>query len=75
MGCVIELVKLFMVDAELMKILFIFPFHYIMFENIASSKKKLVCIRKSVTTFHLFRNIYERNIRPFNIYQFYKIMI
>ena len=62
MGCVIELVRLFMLDAELMKILFIFPFHYIMFENIASSKKSLfvlgVLLQLSI---YLNNKIYENS--------------
>ena len=62
MGCVIELVTLFMVAAELKKILFIFPFHYIMFENIASSKKSLfvlgVLLQLSI---NLKNKIYENS--------------
>ena len=62
MGCVIELVTLFMVAAELKKTLFIFPFHYIMFENIASSKKSLfvlgVLLQLSI---YLKNKIYENS--------------
>ena len=64
MGCVIELVKLFMVDAELMKVLFIFPFHYIMFENIASRKKSLFVLEILLQLF-VYLKIYMRNLMTF----------
>ena len=64
MGCVIELVRLFMLDAELMKILFIFPFHYIMFENIASRKKSLFVLEILLQLF-VDLEIYMRNLMTF----------
>ena len=64
MGCVIELVRLFMLDAELMKILFIFPFHYIMFENIASRKKSLFVLEILLQLF-VYLKIYMRNLMTF----------
>ena len=64
MGCVIELVRLFMLDAELMKILFIFPFHYIMFENIASRKKSLFVLESLLLLF-VYLKISMRNLMTF----------
>ena len=62
MGCVIELVTLFMVAAELKKILFIFPFHYIMFDNIASRKKSLFVLEVLLLlSIYLKNKIYEKS--------------